>query len=29
MGGTSEGNKNAKIDSEQRVLDFIDRLSNQ
>ena len=28
MGGTSKGNKNAKIDSEQRVLDFLDRLSN-
>jgi hypothetical protein len=29
MGGTSEGNKNAKIDSKQRVLDFLDQLSNQ
>jgi len=29
MGGTREGNNNAKIDSEQRVLDFLDRVSNQ
>jgi hypothetical protein len=29
MGGTSEGNKNAKIDSEQRILDFLERVSNQ
>jgi dienelactone hydrolase len=29
MGGTSEGNKNAKIDSKQRVLDFLDQLFNQ
>lgn len=27
MGGTQEGNKNARIDSEQRVLDFLSRLS--
>ena len=29
MGGTFEGNKNAKIDSQQRILDFLDQLSNQ
>jgi dienelactone hydrolase len=29
IGGTKEGNKNARIDSEKRVLDFLKRLSNQ
>lgn len=29
MGGTIEGNKNAKIDAQQRILDFLERLSNQ
>jgi dienelactone hydrolase len=27
MGGTVEGNKNARIDSEKRILDFLERLS--
>jgi dienelactone hydrolase len=27
MGGTQEGNKNARIDSEQRILDFLERIS--
>jgi dienelactone hydrolase len=29
MGGTPEGNKIAKMDSQQRILDFLDQLSNQ
>jgi uncharacterized protein len=29
MGGTIEGNKNAKIDSQQRILDFLGRVSSQ
>ncbi len=27
MGGTAEGNKNARMDSEQRILDFLNLLS--
>ncbi|MGL6267894.1 MAG: acyl-CoA thioester hydrolase/BAAT C-terminal domain-containing protein, partial [Chitinophagaceae bacterium] len=27
MGGTAEGNKNARTDSEQRILDFLDRVT--
>ncbi len=29
MGGTVEGNKKARIDSEQRILDFLERLSEE
>jgi len=29
MGGNKDGNQKAKIDSEQRIIDFIDRLSQQ
>jgi dienelactone hydrolase len=29
MGGTLEGNKQARIDSEQRILEFLNRLSNR
>ena len=29
MGGTEEGNKNARIDSEERILDFLNTLSSQ